>query len=440
MTDLKQASEADSEPQTLVTTPAATSVNHRFRQLPGSLARMFGASTISSVGDGLLVAGAPLMALTLTHSAILIAGVAAAGRLPNFVLALPLGALADRVDKKRLLISAELLAAAVLAAFVGLVAVGAASIPTLYVTVFVLGAASYTFNLTLAAVCLTVVDPESLPTFNGYRMGAYIIGEEFAGPGAGGLLAAVSTYLPFLGDAVSFVVSLVLVWRIDPPEVTVTSSNSTGWRDLVDGLKWFWGRPLQRTVCLTVACLALCQAAVLAVLVLLATQDMHLSRSEYGYFLAIAAIGQIFGYFWGGKVYHRIGASASIVGAGFVAACCYIGLSYASQVPVADLLLAVEGAVVGVGDSAASSLTQLNTPDEMRGRSLSAFQMAVMGFVPIGSVVGGVLAHATSVRTAMLIAGAAQLIAVLVLAAPVIAVAKRAAHGAPLRRRRAGRG
>lgn len=429
MGGLEQALELDREAETLVTTPAATSVNQQFRRLHGPLARMFGASTISSVGDGLLIAGAPLVALTMTHSAILIAGVAAAGRLPSFVLALPLGALADRVDKRRLLISTELLAASVLAAFAGLVAVGADSIPALYMTVFILGAASWTFNVALASVCLAVVDPEGLPTFNGYRMGAYIVGEEFAGPGAGGVLSAISSYLPFVGDAVSFLVSLVLVWKIEPPEAAAPAArDSTGWHDLINGLKWFWGRPLQRTVSVMVGCLALCQSAVIAVLVLLATQDMHLSRSEYGYFLAVAAVGQIFGYFWGGKVFRRVGPAASIIGAGFLAAGCYIALSYTRQVLLADLVLALEGAVVGVGDSAASSLLQLHTPDELRGRAISAFQMVVMGLVPIGSILGGVLAHATSVRTTILTAGTTQLIMVLLLAGPVATVVRHASR------------
>ena len=380
--------------------------------------RLFAGNGISSVGDGLVLVAFPLLALTLTTSPVLIAGVAVAGRLPALLLSIPAGALVDRVDRRRLVMLINTVRVVALTAFTGAVLAGHDTLVSLYATVFVLGTADMMFNVATQACLPAMVVPDELPRANGYLATAELSGEQFIGPAVGGIAFGVGRALPFVGDAVSFVASLFLV-RSALPETIHQRQKRPFARDIKEGLVWFLRNPLLRLLAVVVASLAFCQAMVFAELVLYGTRQLHLSHTAYGLFFAGAAAGNVIGALLAGRVYRRWGPARSLVGAAVLAGAAYLVLSVTSTVTVAAAVLFVEAVGVAIGNVTTLSLRQRVIPPDLLGRVGAAFRLLLYGLVPVGALTSGLLTATLGVRSAVGIAGAVQLI-VLALAAPAL--------------------
>jgi MFS family permease len=369
------------------------------RSRPGAAFwRLFAGNGISSVGDGLVLVAFPLLALTLTTSPVLIAGVAVAGRLPALLLSIPAGALVDRVDRRRLVMLINALRVVALMAFTGALLAGHDTLLALYTTVFVLGTADMTFNVATQACLPAMVAPDELPRANGYLATAELSGEQFIGPAVGGIAFGFSRALP---------------------ETIHRRHKRPFAGDIKEGLVWFLGNPLLRLLAVVVASLAFCQAMVFAELVLYGTRQLHLSHAGYGLFFAGAAAGNVIGSLLAGRVYRRWGPARSLVGAAVLAGAAYLVLSVTSTIAVAAGVLFVEAVGVAIGNVTTLSLRQRVIPQDLLGRVGAAFRLLLYGLVPVGALTSGLLTATLGVRSAVGIAGAVQLV-VLALVAPVL--------------------
>ncbi len=193
--------------------------------------RLWWAAGISSSGDGLVLVAMPLLAVSLTRSPVLIAGVTAANRAAAALSSLPGGLLADRVDRRRLMVACNLVAGAVVAGLVAVMSSGTASLAMLYVVGAVLAACDVTYELAAQAYVPAVVGREQLPKANARLQVVANSGEQFVGPGVGGALFALAQRVPFVVDAVSFFLSAVLVRASRPrPAAAVAGGGSGGAR------------------------------------------------------------------------------------------------------------------------------------------------------------------------------------------------------------------
>ena len=173
--------------------------------------KLWTASTVSNLGDGVTEVAAPLLAATLTRDPVLVAGLAFAHRLPWLLFTLVSGALVDRLDRRRIMWTAD----AVRTAMIGLLGLavyaGLANLPLLYAVFFVLGTAETLFDNASQAILPAVVDREKLEKANGRLFGAQLVANEFAGPPLGGILFAAAAAAPFLLDAGTFAAAAALV-------------------------------------------------------------------------------------------------------------------------------------------------------------------------------------------------------------------------------------
>jgi MFS family permease len=389
---------------------------HSNRTLGDRFWRLWAATGISSLGDGMVLVGFPLLALSFTHRAVLIAGVAVAGQLPSLLLALPIGALADRVNRRRMVLAIEILRFFVLAAFTTVVVAGADGLVAIYVTVFVLGTLTFAFEVAATACLPTIVKLDRLVPANAHLMTVELTGKEMVGQAIGGAAFALATVLPFAVDSCSFVASAGLLRRTVPDNLPA-NSETTLRTDLRAGLRWFWSTPLLRMLAGLIASLAFCQALVLGVLVLYGTQNLHLSRAGYGLLLGVAALGTAVGAVSASQLHARLGSGWCIVLAGLAAAAAYPILAMTRSAVVAAAALALESLGVMIGNVASRSLRQAIVPQEMQGRAASAYQMVLLGAVPLGGLVGGLLTAQFGIRATFVLAGCLQL-SVLAVAAP----------------------
>jgi MFS family permease len=372
--------------------------------------RLLVATGASALGDGLVLVAFPLLAVTLTTRPILIAGVAAAGQLPWLLVSLPAGALADRVNRRRLLAVVEVTRAAALLALGLIVITGHDSLTALYVAAFVIGALETAFSAAIKALLPALVEVEVLARANGYLFVADTAGEQFAGPALGGMAFAWSPAVPFLGDALSYVASAVLLTSVLPSRPSQGQAPPSGRlrADVAFGLRWFLTHPLLRLLALVVATFAFCQAVVMSVLVLYGVRVLHLGKPGYGFFLAAGAVGSLVGGLLAGPIHARLGPGKAIIIAGVSAAVGYLLLGSTSHVLVAVLALAVEAVSVAIGNVVTLSLRQVVIPSELLGRVNNAFRTCVFATMPLGALAGGALAASLGVRATFVAAGAIQ--------------------------------
>ena len=392
--------------------------------------RVWTAAGTSSLGDGMVLVAFPLLALTYTHNAVLIAGVAVAGAVPSLLVALPAGTLADRVNRRRLLVGLELLRFAILAAFGTAILRGWADLPLLYGTVFLLRGLSVVFDIGAGATLPSIVKPKLLVKANANLLTVQTVSQEIAGQALGGILFAATSALPFVADAASFAASAAMLNRAVPDNSSADTAGSF-LADLSEGVRWFARLRLLRTLTALIASFAFCQALVLGVIVLYATQDLHMSRSGFGILLGVSAVGTTIAAAAANQIHARLGSGWTIVAAGLAACVAYPIMSFTHSPVTACGALALEAAGVVVGNISTRSLRQSIVPPELQGRVGSTYQMAVLTAIPMGSLAGGILVAQIGLRETFLIAGVLQA-AILAVTAPRLLASMRRETGVAL--------
>jgi len=386
------------------------------------------AAAISTLGDGVYLTGLPLLAASLTRDPLRVSIVGAASWLPWVLLGLPAGALVDRWDRRGVMWRVDTGRFLVVGALAVVVLAGWASIWLLAAAGLLLGAGQVLFDSAAQAILPTMLarDPRRLERANSQLLGTQQVGEQLAGRPLGGLLFSLATAVPFAVDAVSFAVSSLLLITI-PGRFAVAAGDAPGAprprrrlrAEIAEGLRWLIGHPLFRTMAVVVSVTNLSVSASDAILVLFALEDLKLYSVGFGLLLAGFAVGGILGSVVATRVSRLIGPGAVFVSALLVGALALAGVGATSDPLVAGALLAVEGAVFTIFNIVAITLRQAIVPDRLTGRVVATNRLIVFGTIPLGSILGGVLGRAISLRAPFL-GGAAVLLATALLALPRI--------------------
>ena len=333
--------------------------------------RLWAGVGVSALGDGMVLIGFPLLALTYTNDPVLIAGVAVAGQLLAPFVALPLGAVADRSSPRTLLVTVQLLQFLLLGSFAVCLATGFDSLAAIYVVSCLLGALTVAFDCATSAVVPRLVATSDLVKANARLDIVDVTGEEMVGRAVGGVAFAFARVVPFFADAVTFLASAAIM-RTALPSRAPLKTKASLMTDLREGARWFAGNPLVRLLGGVVAQLAFCQSMVLALLVLYAKEDLHLSDAGFGLLLGISAVGNIVGASAAHRVHVTFGSGWCIVLGGTLAALTYPLLAVTHSPATACAALAIETMAIVVGRVAAQSLRQASVPLELQGRVGSA--------------------------------------------------------------------
>jgi MFS family permease len=385
---------------------------------------MWWANAISSTGDGALLAALPLLAVTITRDPRLVSVVTAATYLPWMVLSLPAGALVDRYDRAALMWRAQAVQAAVVAVITVLVITHHAGIVALGVAGLLLGGAEVIFSNAAQAVLPALVPPELLPRANGSQEISLTIGESFLGPPLGSLLFAAAAALPFGLDAASFAASSAVVATL--PRVRQPAGHARpGLRaQIAEGLRWLGRHRLLRVVAVLLGVYNFANQMGQAVLVLLATQTLHVGTRGYGFLLAVTAVGSMAGGVLSPPLTRRLGLLPPLAIGGAIDAVGFVGLGLAPGPPVAAVMLAGQGFAVAMWNVVTISLRQRIVPAPLLGRVNSVYRMLGWGLMPLGALAGGFVAHAAGLRAPYVVAGVLCGLAMLA-ALPLLLAAER---------------
>lgn len=396
---------ASSSAVTDATAPVSASLGPNYRKLWSSAA-------VSNLADGIFGVALPLIAVSLTSSPALVAGVTIAGRLPWLVFVLFAGALADRLDRRLTMRNVQLLRVFVLGLMVGMALTGTLSLPALYVAAFVLGIAETLFDTAAQSIMPNIVGRDLLSRANGRLYAVELTMNAFVGPPLGGLLVAVSVPLALGGSTLGYALAalgLALMVGAFKPTPSGPRRSMTG--EIREGFDFLWHSRVLRSMATMVAISNAGNSAVIAIFVLFAVAPGPMGLSEFGFGLIITAmaIGGIIGTLIEERVERRLGRSTVMFLTVGVA-----GLAYLVPVVTAEPLV-VAGAMLAQGvtfmmwNIVTVSLRQRMTPDHLLGRVNATYRLFAWGAMPVGALLGGFVAEALGLRAVFVIAAVATL-------------------------------
>ncbi len=404
--------------------------------LGGPFWRLWSSSTVSAAGDGLTFVALPLLAARLTRDPAQVALVQAAEQSAWLVLGLVSGALADRWDRLRIMAVTDLVRFVMFGAFAFAVADGRAGLPLVVGFAFVVGLLGV-FNLNAASAFLpAVVHRDRLETANTWLQVGMTVPSTMLGPPIGGVLFVAAVSLPFTVDSVSFLASGLVVLSLRgrvrlparaeaPPPLRAA---------LAEGVRYLWRSQVLRTLCLLLAVFNGVSAAVLGVLVLVATDLLGLSERGYGLLLVVFAVGGLLGMAASSRVRAALGTSGIVVMVLAVQAVAMLAFGLAPSVPMLAITSVAAGATSGMWNVATISLRQRIVPDALLGRVTSAYRLVAFAAMPVGAALGGLLARGYGLAAPFKVAGVllvgCTLAALRWLPPSAVAAAEAAAPGA----------
>jgi MFS family permease len=381
---------------------------------PGrSFRTLLAAGAISNLGDGVTVAAAPLLAASITRVPRAIGAVGVAWSLPWLLFALVSGAVADRADRRWLMVGADLARTLSLAALAVAVAAGRASILVLLVVFFVNASAETVFDTAWQATLPMVVDRDQLPRANGWLQTVEFAANGLLGPAAGGVLFAAAAAAPFAVDAVSFAVSALLVASL-PGRLRAAAgsmgppSRPTLRADIAEGVRWLLGHRVLRTICWLLSIENIVEMAGFVMLVLLAQDVLGLDARGYGLLLACLAVGGMAGGVVAARLHRRLGDQGSVVGSILLMGAAWALLAATALPPVAGAGVALYGLAAVWWNVVTVSFRQAVVPERLQGRVNSAYRLVSWGTLSVGATAGGVVVAQFGLR--VLYGGAAAVL------------------------------
>jgi MFS family permease len=390
--------------------------------------RLWAASTTSNLGDGIVLVGAPLLVVQITREPAAVAGVQFAATLPWLLLALHVGAIADRRDRRRLMTAAALLRAAVLLGVGVAVALGWLSLPLLYLAVLAFGIGEVAFDTTSQSLVPDLVDHEQLGVANGRLIGAQTVMTNFVGAPLAGILATLAAASILLGPAVLYLAAALLLTRLPGRYLPLERPPAKLRRDIAEGLRYLRGQRALRSIAGIAGINNLASTAYFSVFVLFVVGEespMGLPSIAYGVLGAALAAGSVAGSLLACRVEALLGPRRALLGG-------MLSLSALMLLPVitADVVVIAAMAVVlgllGIVVNVVSvSSRQRVTPPVLLGRVNSAFRLVAAGSMPFGALLGGVVASAFGLRTLFVCAVGLQVLGVLAFHRPITDAALR---------------
>lgn len=360
--------------------------------------RFWTAAACSGVGDGISLAAAPLMASQLTDDPRLIAGVTMALTLPYVVFGIPAGVLVDRFDRRRAMAVVDVVRFGAMAGFTVTVFLGYAHLAVLYLCFFVVGTGETYFRNASQALVPTLVAPDGLMHANGRLVATQNATTQFVGPLAGAALFAVTPVLPFGVDAVTFLVSALLLSRLRlPARPARTGPAPAGTRtllaDMTTGARWLWRHRLLRTLALMAGSLNFVSAGAMAVLVVYAHRSLGLSDLGYGMLLAAQAVGAVLAAPVAPALVRRIGRDHALVVVAATHAVASLLLWLVPTWPTAVVAFFVAACGSVTWDVVVVALRQTLVPDRLQGRVNSVYRLVAWGAIPLGAAAAGLVSH-----------------------------------------------
>jgi MFS family permease len=363
---------------------------------PPRLGRSFrwllGSSWSTNLGDGIALAAAPLLIAAQTRNPFLIAMAGLLQRLPWLLFGLHAGVIADRLDRRKIVVAVNLIRAAVLTGLSAAIVTNVVNVAVVLTAMFILGTAEVFVDTTTSTLLPMVVRREDLGIANARIMMGFFTWNQLAGPALGAALFAASTVAPF-GIQVGLVtIGAILIARMGHEPVMVERSASRAWSEITDGIRWLWRHRAMRTLTITIVSFNVTFGAAWSVLVLYALDRLQLGEIGFGLLNSVMAVGGLLGSGIYGRLTTRV-SLANIMRAGLILeTCTHLVLAVTTSPAVAMAIIFLFGIHASAWATTSTTIRQRAVPLDFQGRVSSVYMMGVQGGIVVGAAIGGTVA------------------------------------------------
>ncbi|MGW8481628.1 MFS transporter [Microbacterium sp. NPDC055903] len=354
---------------------------------------LLASSWTSNIGDGVALAAAPLLIASMTSSPILVASGAILQFLPWLLFGLHAGAIADRFDRRRLVMAANAARAVVLAALCVFLITGTANIWIVLATAFLYGTAEVFVDTAGSTLLPMIVQPADLGTGNARLQAGYLVANQFAGPPLGAFLFAAGSAWPFLLEVLCVSLAVVLVSRMARTPVPPREEHAPVHTDIAEGLRWLWRNPPVRTLVLIILVFNVTWAAPWGVLVLYATEHLNMGAVGYGALTTASAAGGLLATLCFGWLERHVSFAALMRIVLTMEVLMHLAFALTSVGWVALVIMFFFGAYAFVWGTISTTVRQRLVPAHLQGRVASVNMVGVFGGMVIGQALGGVIAQ-----------------------------------------------
>jgi len=375
--------------------------------------RLFSASVISNLSDGLLAVAAPLLAISLTKDPVLISLLSAFVMLPWLLFAIPIGLIVDRVDKRLLVTFTN----SIRFIFAGLVAL---AISTDFITIywlllaaFVIGTCEVAADTAAQSLIPVILEKKNFEKANSRLNIAQTVIQNFVGAPLSGFLYASAIVLPFILNSLGFLIAAIFVFMIPAhlishgasAAVTDTAKKSfIG--DIKFGLNYLWNdRPLRRLVATTTS-LGFFYSLSTSTVILFVTETLEIPTQYFGVLMASAGSGGVLGAVLTPRLSKKFGRGAVLAVAIFISSITVLFQGLAPNYWVYGVIGFISSFTITNWNILLMSCYQVLIPSELYGRIHGARRTFVWGVMPLGAFLGGVIAHA-GLRLPLIVGGIA---------------------------------
>jgi len=364
---------------------------------PARLGRSFrwllSATVVNNVGDGIAIAAGPLLVASQTRDPFLVSMALLSQYLPVLLFGVLGGAIADRVDRRRMVVAVDIGRAVVLAALVTTIVSGNVNIAVVLVALFVLGTAETFADSASSALLPGLVARDDLGIANARLQGAFLLTNQLVAPPIGAFLFAAGMALPFATNAACFALGAVLVSRVVTSPRNELREGSSLRAEMVDGVRWLLAHPPMRTLALTIFTFNVTFGAAWSVLVLYAGDRLGMDAVGFGLLTTASAIGGIIGVVSYGRLERRFSLADLMRMGLLIETGTHLVLALTTMPAVALATFVVFGAHEFVWGTTSTVVRQRAVPDELLGRIGGVYRVAIMGGLVIGTPIGGLLAR-----------------------------------------------
>jgi len=389
--------------------------------------------TISLFGSQISMIAIPLTAVTILHANAFQMGVLQTlHSLPFFLFSLFVGVWLDRAKRKPFLLYTNLLSFVLLLAIPLLYFSDLLTIHHLYIIVFLTATAGMVFELAYLSYIPSIVTTNQLSLANS-KLEASRSVSSIAGPSlAGGLIAMLSAPFAIVLDAISFLISAILIRFVKSNEEISTISNRNIFQSIKEGLSIILNEPLFKAITFSTAVLNFCGSAFGAVYILYLVNFLEMSPPFLGFILGLGSAGALIGSFITNKLLNSFGIGKTLL------VSCVLILVGSIITPIIPKTLGPSSifTLLSLGQLLSStgstvyfitqvSLRQSITPNHLLGRVNSSNRFISRGFMPVGAFVGGALGNWISVKLVLLLFGLGFFFSVLILLISPVAKLKQ---------------
>jgi MFS family permease len=367
------------------------------RRLGTDFRWLMSAAWTSNIGDGIALAASPLLIASMTSSPILVASGAMLQFLPWLLFGLYAGAIADRVERRMLVMLANGIRSVVVLALVFFLLTGTANVWIVLAVSFLYGTAEVFADTTSGTLLPMMVKPADLGIGNARLQAGFLVANQLAGPPLGAFLFAIGSFWPVLLQVLCVSLAVLLVSRIARQPVPTRDKADAGKthirHDIAEGLRWAWHNKPVRTLIAIILLFNVTWAAPWGVLVLYATEHLGMGPVGYGALTTASALGGLIATGSFGWLERHVSFATLMRVCLTLEVLMHLAMALTTTGWVALVILFVFGAYAFVWGTISTTVRQRLVPHELQGRVGSVNMVGVFGGMVLGQALGGVIAQ-----------------------------------------------